>query len=84
MQTVVMGILIKDRIKESGRTLKVLSEYASIITTRLGFHEVSQDVCSRVGFILIHIKDEQNKWQALHDELIKIGGVEIQFLSFEK
>jgi len=83
MQTVIMGILIKDRIKESGRTLNILSQYASIISTRLGFHEVSQEVCSRVGFILLYLKGEESICQELYNKLQKIGGIEVQVMSFE-
>ncbi len=83
IQTVVIGILIKDRIKEANRTLRVLSAHADIISTRLGFHEVTEMVCSRVGFILLHIKGAPGKCEKLMEELNAIGGIAIQTMTFE-
>src|ERR1035437_8915851 len=37
----VLGIKIIDRIKEAGLTQGILSRHANVITTRLGFHEVT-------------------------------------------
>ena len=38
----VLGIKIIDRIKEAGLTQEILSRHATVITTRLGFHEVTE------------------------------------------
>ena len=43
----VTGIKITDRIKEAGLVQKALSDYVRIISTRLGFHELSEEMCSR-------------------------------------
>ena len=51
----IIGINVLDRIKEAGRTQKVLSKYATSIKTRLGFHELSEDVCSRNGFVILEV-----------------------------
>ncbi len=82
-QTMVLGILVFDRIKEAGKTQEVLSKHADVIRTRLGFHELSDNVCSRVGTILLILQGKPEKWQALREDLAQIGGVEIQELKFE-
>ena len=74
--------MVFDRIKEAGRTQRILSSHAGIIRTRLGFHELSADVCSRVGTILLILQGEPEQWQALHDELLEVGGVEVQYMKF--
>lgn len=81
-QTIIIGILIKDRIKEADRTLKVLSKHASVISSRLGFHEVTENICSRVGFVLLHITANEEKWMDLFKELSNIGGIEVQIMKF--
>lgn len=78
----VIGILIKDRIKEAGKTQKVLSQFASIIITRLGTHELNESVCSRKGIILIHLGGDESLWDKFEHELGKIGGIEVQKMSF--
>ncbi len=82
-QTIILGILVFDRIKEAGRTQEVLSKYADVIRTRLGFHELSDKVCSRLGTIVLVLQGYPEKWKPLEDELAQIGGVEIKRIKFD-
>ena len=82
-QTMVLGILVYDRIKEAGKTQKVLSDHAGIIRTRLGFHELSESVCSRVGSIILILEGNPEKWKALENDLSQVGGIEIQKMKFD-
>jgi len=79
----VVGILIKDRIKEAGRTQKVLTDYAHVIETRIGKHEVSDITCSRVGIIVLHLIGDKNEWEKFEEALSVIGGIEVQIICFE-
>ena len=79
----ILGLLITDRIKEAGRTQQVLSEFAHIIKSRLGFHEVTEDVCSRVGVIILQLSGKSSEFEALEEALSGIGGLEVQRMSFE-
>lgn len=78
----ILGLHITDRIKESGRTQKVLSDHSHIIRSRLGFHELSEDKNSRTGIILLHLTGNQAEWDALEQELKEIGGLELQTMNF--
>ncbi len=82
-QTMILGILVFDRIKEAGRTQQVLTRHAGIIRSRLGFHELSEKICSRVGTILLVLQGDPLEWKKLEDDLIAIGGIEIQKMKFE-
>ncbi|HSV76811.1 MAG TPA: hypothetical protein VLH37_07245 [Bacteroidales bacterium] len=82
-QNLILGILVFDRIKEAGRTQTVLTRHAAMIKTRLGFHELSEAVCSRVGTILLVLEGEPAGLQALISDLSVIGGIEIQEMSFD-
>ena len=82
-QTVILGILVFDRIKEAGKTQGILSKHASIIRTRLGFHELSASVCSRVGTILLILKGDPEQWKLLEGDLQEIGGIEVKRMAFE-
>ena len=79
----IIGINVLDRIKEAGRTQQVLSKYAKSIKTRLGFHELSEDVCSRNGFIILELTGEKSDWDNLENELNSVGGINIQKMSFD-
>lgn len=75
----IVAIKIIDRIKEAGLTQGVLSKYASFITTRLGFHEVSDAVCSREACIILYLPEGN---ASLQEALKSIGGIVVKTLSF--
>jgi hypothetical protein len=78
----ILGLLITDRIKEAGRTQEVLSQFAHVIKSRLGFHEVTEDVCSRVGVIILQLSGQSSEFDALEKALSAVGGLEVQHMSF--
>jgi hypothetical protein len=82
-ETRILGLLITDRIKESGRTQNILSNYARLISTRLGLHELNDMVCSRVGLIVIHLTGAVEEWDALEAELGRIEGLIVKKMSFQ-
>jgi hypothetical protein len=78
----VLGIKIIDRIKEAGLTQSILSRHATVITTRLGFHEVTDDVCSREAYIILHLNGDPADSDSLTSELKTMGGIEIREMTF--
>jgi hypothetical protein len=82
MQTKILGIMVFDRIKEAGRTQEILTRYSSAIRTRLGFHELSREKCSRVGTILLVLQGEPEQWDKLESALAQIGGIEVKTMEF--
>ena len=78
----VIGIKIIDRIKEAGLTQGILSKNASVITTRLGFHEVTEEVCSREAYIILHLNGDQTDTDKLSSELKKLEGIELREMTF--
>jgi hypothetical protein len=78
----ILGIKIIDRIKEAGLTQNVLSKYAGLITTRLGFHELTTEICSREAYIILHLSGSEPESVKLHADLKAIGGIEIREMTF--
>ncbi len=78
----VLGIKIIDRIKEAGLTQGILSHHAKVITTRLGFHEVSDEVCSREAYIILHLNGDSEASDNLSAELKTLDGIEIREMIF--
>ncbi|MGI6320036.1 MAG: hypothetical protein ACOXZK_03515 [Bacteroidales bacterium] len=81
-ETKIIGIIIKDRIKEADKTQKVLSKYASIIDTRLGTHELNSATCSRKGIILLILRNKSELWTQFEADLSKIEGIEVKNMTF--
>ncbi len=80
----ILGLFIKDRIKESNRTQLVLSKYSNLIKSRLGFHELSNEVCSRTGLIILQLSGSLDDCDAFEKELSSIGGIEVKKMCFIK
>jgi DNA-binding transcriptional ArsR family regulator len=78
----VLGIKIIDRIKEAGLTQEILSRHAKVITTRLGFHEVTDEVCSREAYIILHLSADPSDTEVLKSELKDLGGIELREMIF--
>ncbi|MBE3084867.1 MAG: hypothetical protein IMZ64_01455 [Bacteroidetes bacterium] len=78
----VLGIKIIDRIKEAGLTQQILSRHNTIITTRLGFHEVTDEVCSREAYIILHLNGNPADSEELTSDLEALGGIEIREINF--
>jgi hypothetical protein len=78
----VLGIKIIDRIKEAGLTQGILSRHASVITTRMGFHEVTDTVCSREAYIILHLHRDEADSDNLTSELMALGGIVIREMRF--
>ena len=78
----IIGLLITDRIKEAGRTQQALTKYAHVIKSRLGFHEVTEDVCSRTGVIILQLAGNTEECIKLEQELLQIRGLELQRMVF--
>lgn len=81
-ETRILGLLISDRIKEAGRTQLLLSKYSRLIRSRLGFHELNDNVCSRSGIIVLHLTGKPEEWLEFEGELGSIGGLEVQNMAF--
>ncbi len=81
-ETRILGLLISDRIKEAGRTQLTLSKYSKLIRTRLGFHELDENICSRSGIIILQLTGSPVEWAKFEKELAGIGGLEVQNMSF--
>jgi hypothetical protein len=80
--TQIIGIQITDRIKEAGKIQLLLSKHADIINSRIGFHELSTEVCSRKGIIILHLVGDPLKWSSFHTEIRTIEGINVQQINF--
>lgn len=79
----ILGIKIIDRIKEAGLTQEILSKHASLITTRLGFHELTTEVCSREAYMLLHLSGKAVETNKLTSELKELGGIDVREMTFD-
>lgn len=79
---VVMGIHVRNRMKDATLVQKLFSEYGCYIKTRIGLHEVQNDYCSPGGVILLEMFGDEQKCSELKSKLEHIDGLEIKLLEF--
>jgi hypothetical protein len=79
----VIGLHIFDRIREAGKTQEILTRYGNNIRTRYGFHELSDDVCSREGIIILEMVGNPKDWESMEKEINEIYGVKVKKMDFD-
>jgi hypothetical protein len=79
----ILALLIRDRVKEAGSVQTIISRYASVIRSRLGFHELTEASCSRVGIIMLQLSGEITLQRQLEEELKQVRGIEVKRISFD-
>jgi hypothetical protein len=81
-ETWILGIQITDRLKKVSDVQAVLTKYGCTIKTRLGLHEVKDEVCSRNGLIILELTGNTEEFFKLENELFKIDGLDVKKMVF--
>lgn len=81
METIIMAVTIDPRSDHAPQVQTVLTKHGCIIKTRLGLHEVSQNSCSEVGLIILHIHSSLDEIKVLENELLDVEGVKVKYMS---
>lgn len=79
----ILALLISDRVKEAGSVQTIISRYTSVIRSRLGFHELTEASCSRVGIIILQLNGDVHLQRQLEEELRHVRGIEVKRISFD-
>jgi len=80
---VILGIHVTGREEHAAEAQKVLTEYGCNIKTRLGLHEVNENLCSSAGLILVEVFGGEFIADELIRKLESIGGIEVKKMVFE-
>jgi hypothetical protein len=78
----IVGIHVTDRAVHAGRVQEILSKYGRNIRTRMGLHDVHDDVASPDALILIEAIGSHEEIDALSDELRRLPGIQVQSMFF--
>jgi len=83
MAKVIIGFVLKDRVKSAADVQELLTAYGCEINTRIGLHVAAPDSCSPSGLILLEFIDNaEDKAAEFEKELKKIASVDIQKMIF--
>ena len=79
----IVVVHITDRLQHVPKVQSILTQYGCLIKTRLGLHELSADVCSPNGILLLELVDDEKQVGAFVGELNSIEGVEVKRIVFD-
>ena len=71
----VIGVRMDNRVGNSAAFQRVLTENGCKIKARLGLHEVSEELCSTDGLIILQPYGEKEEIEQLVKDLNKLDGI---------
>jgi len=81
--TTIIGIKLNNRLETSPQLQDILSDFGCYIKTRIGLHDIQNNVCKENGIILLEIIKAQIV-PILQKALCAIDGIELQQMVFEE
>jgi hypothetical protein len=79
----VLGLLVTNRVENVPEVQKVLTECGCNIKTRIGLHEVDENICAPAGLILLEIFGDDKAYAEVEAKLKGIKGLQVQKMIFE-
>lgn len=78
----LMIIKVNGRESKAPHLQEILTKYGCNITTRVGFHEASEDRCSMDGIIILQLCGDESDIKSLYDEVKNLNGIIPKFIEF--
>ncbi len=79
----VLGLYLTNRVENATDLQKILTECGCYIKTRLGLHEVSENVCAPSGLVLLELFGGDEAALAMEAKLKTVKGLQVQKMVFE-
>lgn len=79
----VLGVMVTNRVENASQIQKVLTECGCNIKTRIGLHEVDDNVCSPAGLILLELFGDDKAYDEVEGKLKAIKDLQVQKMVFE-
>ena len=80
----ILGLHVTNRVNDAVKIQDLLTKFGCSIKTRLGLHDVNENVCSSSGIILLELTGEASECDKLENELHKVEGLDIQKMTFNE
>lgn len=80
MKYCIMLILLTNRVKNAVEVQKVLTEFGCFIKTRLGLHNVEDNVCADRGLLVLQLVGDEKEHKKMTEKLEAIEGVKVEYV----
>jgi len=78
----IVGVHVTNRAVKASRVQEVFTDFGCHIKTRLGLHEVTDDLCGPNGLILLELHGPDEILAEMLRALAAIEGVQVQKMVF--
>ncbi len=79
----ILGIYITDRVEKVSDVQSILTKFGCTIKTRLGLHEVKDDLCARSGLMILELTGSRDEFIKLENALLRVEGLAVRKMVFE-
>jgi len=79
----VLGVMVTNRVENASQIQQVLTECGCNIKTRIGLHEVDNNICSPAGLILLELFGDDKAYDEVEERLKGIKGIQVRKMVFE-
>ncbi|MCX8110978.1 MAG: hypothetical protein N3D15_06995 [Syntrophorhabdaceae bacterium] len=78
----IIGIMVTNRVVNATQLQKVFTELGCYIKTRLGLHEVNENICSPNGLIILELYGGNKAYAEVENRLKEIEGLQVKKMVF--
>ena len=79
----VLGLLVTNRVENAPEVQKVLTDCGCNIKSRIGLHEVTENLCAPAGLILLELFGSDDAYAEVEGKLKEIKGLQVQKMLFD-
>ncbi len=79
----IYGVHVTERLKSAVDVQKILTEFGSLIKTRLGLHELNGKSDSPNGLLILELEGDDKKIKQMAAKLKKIQGIDVKGMIFD-
>jgi hypothetical protein len=80
---VIVGIHVKNRVRNAAGVQEVLTKFGKNIKTRIGLHDIHANGTASNGLIIIELIGSDRELDRFAETIENIKGVEVQAMVFE-
>lgn len=80
----IIGVMVTNRVTNATQLQKVFTELGCYIKTRLGLHEVNENVCSPNGLIILELYGGSKAFAEVEKRLKEIEGLQVKKMLFSE
>ena len=84
MKRTILGIHVANRVTTVQQLQQIYTNYGCNIKTRIGLHQVSDQMCSPAGLHILEMYGDDDQIREMERQLSSLDGVEVKKMVFNE